>query len=151
MKKILLVAVLLSLTAVSCNKSTVLAQDKILQLKQFKITVQLADTPEKRAQGLSGIKQITDNEGMLFLFSEPQRPAFWMKGMNFPLDIIWIHGDTIVGISDNVKPMPNTGDDSLPKYYPPQDSDKVLEVNGGWAFRHDVNVGDKVIDLSTGQ
>lgn len=143
-KKFLTLVVAVSLTAMSCNNKPVLSQDRILQIKQFKITVQLADTPEKRNAGLSGISGITDSEGMLFLFSEPSRPSFWMKDMNFPIDFIWINGDKIIGITDNAKLQPGVADERLAKYSPPVKADKVLEVNAGWAFRHDVNVGDSV-------
>jgi uncharacterized membrane protein (UPF0127 family) len=144
MKKYLLLVMAISLTAAGCNNKTVLKQDQVLQIKQFKISVQLADTPEKRESGLSGIASINDNEGMLFLFSQPQSPQFWMKGMKFPIDFIWIRGDKIIGVTDNAKPQPGITDENLARYSPPSAADKVLEVNANWTYRHDIGVGDTI-------
>ena len=53
----------------------------------MKIKVELAITPEARAQGLSGRPSLSENEGVLFVFDKPDKYSFWMKNMNFPLDI----------------------------------------------------------------
>src|SRR3954465_15494311 len=120
----------ISFIAAACNvHPTHLMQEKVLTIKAHKYTVQLADTPDGRDKGLGGIKQIGEEEGMLFLFSEPQMPSFWMKDMLFPIDIVWINGDRIVDITDNVKPMPDTPVVQLPIYKPSVAADKVLEVN----------------------
>jgi uncharacterized membrane protein (UPF0127 family) len=131
-----------SLFAAACNHNS-LVQDEVLQIKQHKLNVQLADTPEKRQKGLGGITSISDSEGMLFIFS-PSQPQFWMKDMKFSIDIIWIKDNKIVGITDNVKAEPNTPDDQLIRYSPPSEVDKVLEVSAGWTFRHDVWAGDTI-------
>jgi len=142
MKKICLLLFAVVFTAVACNGTPKLRQDSILEIKEHKYSVQIADTPEERALGLSGIPAISDGEGMLFLFSEPQKLQFWMKGMLFPIDIIWINGNKIVDITENVQPQINTPEISLPTYSPSQDADKVLEVKGGWAIKHDIRIGD---------
>ena len=46
-------------------------------------------------QGLSERQSLAEDKGMLFLFEKPDHYAFWMKGMEFPLDIIFINGDKI--------------------------------------------------------
>jgi uncharacterized membrane protein (UPF0127 family) len=144
MKRIILTVVGISLIAVGCNNKSMLAKEQELQIKQFKLWVQLADTPEERAKGLSGIPAISDNEGMLFLFSEPDYPSFWMKDMKFPIDIIWINGNKIVGITDNVKVESKKTDSELRQYIPPAPADKVLEVNSGWSYRKDIAAGDTI-------
>ncbi|HEX5429690.1 MAG TPA: DUF192 domain-containing protein [Patescibacteria group bacterium] len=148
MKKTCLLLVAVGLVAASCNSSNQLRQDEVIQIKSRRFSVQLADTPQEREQGLSGIAAISDEEGMLFLFSGPQSPQFWMKDMNFPLDLVWINGDKIVGITDNVPTQPKVPDSQLATYAPPSPVDKVLEVNAGWALRKDVNVGDTITVVS---
>ena len=56
-----------------------------------KFKVDLALTPNAREQGLSGRKELKKNEGMLFVFNNMGKYSFWMKDMNFNIDIIWIH------------------------------------------------------------
>lgn len=144
MKKSIILIIAMSLIAASCNSKSGLAKDQVLQIKQYKINVHLADTPQEREVGLGGVSGMADDEGMLFLFSTPQRPQFWMKGMLIPIDIIWISGNKIVAIDDNIKPEPNRSDSQLTRYVPVVDIDKVLEVNAGWIYRHDVAVGDTI-------
>lgn len=97
----------------------------------------MADTEAERRQGLSGRRQLAEDEGLLFIFNRPGRHSFWMKGMNFPLDFIWIAGDRIAGITPAV---PVTAMNLMPS----QPIDKVLEVNAGFAARYNLKIGDKV-------
>jgi uncharacterized membrane protein (UPF0127 family) len=64
-----------------------------------------------------------------------------MKGMNFPLDIIFIDKEgSIVDIYENIDP------DTYPNSYKPSFlSLKVIEVNGGWVSSNRVKVGDTVM------
>lgn len=107
--------------------------------------VALADTLAKRSQGLAGQTELAADQGMLFLFLVPFKYSFWMKGMNFPLDMVWITDDTIVGITPNI-PAPQPGQKlmSLSQYYPPQAVNKVLEVSAGTTGKYGWQAGDKV-------
>lgn len=88
---------------------------------------EVADTEAKRTLGLSGRKSLPTNQGMLFVFDEPSQPGFWMKDMNFPIDIIWFDKNRkIVGIEKNLQP------NSYPQvFYPPQEVSSALEINAG--------------------
>lgn len=73
---------------------------QILQMEQTEIkigrkkyTVKLAKTEEQREKGLMDIKEMPNNEGMLFIFDKPQTVGFWMKDTYIPLDIIFIDDD----------------------------------------------------------
>ncbi|OGL95229.1 hypothetical protein A2348_02830 [Candidatus Uhrbacteria bacterium RIFOXYB12_FULL_58_10] len=109
------------------------------------IDVEVADSAEERRVGLSGHAWLDADRGMLFLFDEPGRYGFWMKDMDFPIDIIWLRGETIVNVTPDV-PVPD-GDD-LPQYLPNTAVDGVLEVNAGFAQAHGLVAGDLLdIDL----
>ena len=69
------------------------------------VNVAIADTPESREQGLSGRPGLAANEGMLFVFPKDGRYAFWMKDMQFAIDITWIsYSKEIVDIRESVGP-----------------------------------------------
>jgi uncharacterized membrane protein (UPF0127 family) len=122
-----------------------LRDDAKLSVKETVITVEIADTQETRSKGLSGKEKIADNEGMLFTSNVPSFPTFWMKDMKFPLDFIWITGDKIVDIIENVpNPESQTPEKDLPLYKPNQAVDKVLEVNAGFVSTNNIKVGDSV-------
>ena len=110
--------------------------------KEFSVWV--ADTPASRTKGLSGKPSMNENQGMLFVFDDLGDYGFWMKGMNFPLDLIWIKKDRIVGFSQNVLPEPGKSLFGLKIYHPPEAVDKVLELNTGMVERDGIRVGDVV-------
>lgn len=121
--------------------------DHNVMLDGASLKVALADTDQTRQQGLSGQTSLTDSEGMMFDFSnsERRRPGFWMKQMQFPLDIIWVKDNVVIDIARDV-PAPNTGTElsKLPLYFPPTEIDKVIEVNAGWSARHNISNGSKL-------
>ncbi len=47
-------------------------------------------TPETRQQGLSGRQTLAADEAVLFVFDEPTGQCFWMKDMNFAIDMVWL-------------------------------------------------------------
>ena len=55
------------------------------------LQVDLALTDEEKARGLSGRESLDEDEGMLFVFDVPGNYGFWMKDMNFAIDIIWLN------------------------------------------------------------
>ena len=106
------------------------------------INVQIADTIKTRADGLSGREQLADNEGMLFIFPYSGKHGFWMKDMNFNLDIIWIKDDKIIAISENVQKPKTKNWSELDTVYPPEDVNIVLEVNSGFSGANNLKIGD---------
>jgi uncharacterized membrane protein (UPF0127 family) len=105
-----------------------------------KVSVALAVTDAQRAQGLSGTAPLKADEGMLFVFPEDGLYRFWMKGMKYAIDIIWIDADgRIVYIAPSLSPdtYPNSYGPDVPSRY-------VLEVSAGFASAHAVRVGDRV-------
>lgn len=122
----------------SANQSVVVVNDS-------RIKVEIADTKEERAKGLGGRESLTEDEGMLFIFSSEDKYPFWMKGVKFSLDFVWIKGDKVVDIIQNAQvPEPNTPDESLPIYLPREVIDKMLEVNAGTVERLKIKVGDTI-------
>ena len=64
--------------------------DKTVTINGQKLKVEVASTDAARVQGLSGRQCIGQSEAMLFIFNQSGYYQFWMKDMNFPIDIIWI-------------------------------------------------------------
>lgn len=113
-----------------------------IKIGETVIKVEIADTSEKRTLGLGGKPDLPQNEGMLFVFDNEDYHTFWMKDMNFPLDLIWIGSD--MKVVDRFK---NATPDTYPKYAfkPDRPAKYVLEVNAGWLEDNKINLGDKVV------
>ncbi len=105
------------------------------------INAELADSPTERLYGLSGKEEMGQYEGMLFVYGELGDHVFWMYGMFFPIDIIWLKQGEIVGIDPNV-PIPEG--EIVPERFSPSQVDTVLEVNAGVAEKHNLQVGDNL-------
>jgi uncharacterized membrane protein (UPF0127 family) len=105
--------------------------------------VEVADTAETRARGLSGRMSMAEDAGMLFDLGETRIPQFSMRGMLFPLDFVWIGEDRrILQITRDVQPDP---DPSQPAAYSPDEPVRyVLELNAGAAARAGMGVGDQL-------
>lgn len=118
---------------------------KELQINDVKLKVELADSQAKRSKGLGGRESLASGEGMLFIFPKLDKYPFWMKGLSFPLDFVWIRGEKIVDLLQNIQPpTPRQTDESLTIYQSKEDVDKVLEVTGGTAQRLNIKVGDTI-------
>ena len=108
--------------------------------------VELAVTPAERQQGLSGRTHLAPQAGMLFVHSPPRLLSFWMKGMLFPLDFVWIGPEcTVVGITPEVPiPPPAAAVGDLPTYSPSSSASYNLEIVAGEADRVGLALGDPV-------
>ncbi len=123
---------------------------KQLEINGNKLKVEIADTKEKRTRGLGGRESLEDDGGMLFIFPDSSKHSFWMKGLKFPLDFIWIKDSIVVDIILNAPPpTENQKDEDLPIYLPNTEVDKVLEVKAGGVERLGIKVGDtiNIVDL----
>jgi len=111
-----------------------------ITLRDVPLQVTIARTPEELRQGLSGTKSLPPDQGMLFVFPKADLYTFWMKDMQYPIDVFWIGEDgRIVYVAEKLSPdtYPATYRSSQPAKY-------VLELNAGFAEAHGVRVGDTV-------
>lgn len=113
------------------------------------LSVEVVNTPESMAQGLSGRREI-GSHGMLFVQPERKKAAFWMKEMLFSIDIVWIADGKVVDISPEVPfPNPTTPLAKLPVYFPNQPIDWVLELPRGNSGQRQIVIGDTVMFLDS--
>lgn len=121
-------------------ESAVVPAPPTIQIANRAVRVDIADTPEERARGLGGRAALAEDEGMLFVFEEDGYHAFWMKDMDFPIDIVWISRDGLIAhIEENVGP------ETYPAAFAPRrEARYAVELPAGFVERHGVRVGDAV-------
>jgi uncharacterized membrane protein (UPF0127 family) len=105
------------------------------------IDYRIADSYTERAQGLSGTAPLQDDEAMLFVFEKEGKYPFWMKGMNYALDIVWIDASsTIVHMEENISPdtYPNKIGGDVSALY-------VVEGTSGFIKRHSWELGQIIV------
>lgn len=93
-----------------------------IEIGDKEYNVKVAKTEEEREKGLQNVKELPEDEGMLFIFDNPQTVGFWMKDTLIPLDIIFINEDMEVISIYKGKPVnEDIAEEDNVKY--------VLEVN----------------------
>lgn len=126
------------------NQTGTAVNGKIVKVGNVGIAVEIAESEDARRHGLSGRDSLPKDSGMLFVFPEKAKSAFWMKDMKFAIDIIWITDGKVVGIDKDARPEPGVADPNLKLYYAPQHVTHVLEVPSGYSDQKGLKVGDSV-------
>ncbi|MCK5284713.1 MAG: DUF192 domain-containing protein [Alphaproteobacteria bacterium] len=103
--------------------------------------VEIAETPRQQERGLMYRSYLAQDAGMLFYFGRKEEMrVFWMKNTFIPLDILFLSKDgTIHHIHHMAKPQ----DEMFVSSKHP--SSAILEINGGFAVKHGIEVGDQVL------
>lgn len=110
----------------------------------FTVKARVADTPEKKEKGLMFVKQLPENEGMLFLSDQDERQHFWMKNTLINLDIVFIGSDKKVSsvVPDVEHTYTYTPDYEIPRV---QGYGRyVLELAAKTAEKHGVTQGAEI-------
>ncbi len=108
--------------------------------KRYVFEVEMASTPDQRAQGLMFRRSMDPMAGMLFIYEQPEQRAMWMKNTIIPLDMLFIdEGGVIVRIQQRTVPY------SLQAIYSGQPVTAVLELNAGTTSRLSIKPGDRVL------
>ena len=95
-----------------------------IEIGNKKYDVQVMESEEDKEKGLQDVNYLPENEGMLFIYEEPEEISFWMDQTPLPLDVIFINEDYEVisvhqGVPNSQEPMTE------------QNVMYVLEVNEG--------------------
>jgi uncharacterized membrane protein (UPF0127 family) len=114
-----------------------------VEVGDVKVRVDIADSAAEQEQGLSGRAGLAGDEGMLFVFETSDKHYFWMKDMNFAIDMIFLDPQgKIVYIKNNATP------ESYPNTFGEGDSKYVLEVVSGFSAKNNLKIGDTLkLDL----
>jgi uncharacterized protein len=112
-----------------------------LEVDGNSIMVEVAHTNAARESGLMHRPSLPENQGMLFVFTEPERHSMWMMNTSIPLSVAFLDKDgVILNMSDmmphTVTPHRSAG---AAKY--------ALEVNLGWFKKRNVKPGSRVTGL----
>ena len=97
-----------------------------------RFTLMIARTEADQEKGLGGIPSMPEDRGMAFPFDRPGAYGFWMKGMLFPLDIIWLYKGQVIAVKTLPAPI---GNQAPAQFQPIQPADVVIELNAGTAQR----------------
>lgn len=115
---------------------------RAVEIGDTRVQVELALSSDQQQLGLSGRSSLGPDQGMLFIFPSARLRSFWMKQMNFSIDIVWISQRHVVDVTQKA-PIPEPGK-ALPLYRPTAPADTVLEVSAGFSETHDIRPGTEI-------
>lgn len=121
---------------------SLLLTSALLLIGDQKIQVEIADTQETRNRGLMYRQDLTDNEGMLFVFEKSDFQSFWMKNTKIPLSIGFFDVEKKLFEIQNMEP-PLFPDAPLKIYQSKFKAKYALEVPQNWFQKNKIFPGQK--------
>lgn len=99
-----------------------------IKIDDHKFSLWVMDTFAKRQEGMMFVENsdFKDNEGMIFLFKEPEYQRFWMRNTLVPLDIAYVSPSRRIINTYTMKAFDETTD-----YSSFGTSDVVIELRAG--------------------
>ena len=112
---------------------------------EHELEVELSVTGQQQTLGLGYRNGLPEGKGMLFVNEDAQPRTFWMKGMRFCIDIVWIEDGEITGAAESVCPdREGTDDSDRARFSSGEPVTYVLEVPAGWLDTHGYGTGTPV-------
>lgn len=135
--KFILIVCLIGLTACQAKDEITIQTPSGNQAVFF---VDIARTIEETQKGLMFVEEMSEDEGMIFLYSHVAPLKFWMKNTFIPLDILFF---------DNTNTLVHIERNATPHDLSPRGSDiptcTVVELNGGVAQKYKIEIGSKLL------
>lgn len=110
-----------------------------IRVENYPIRSEIVKDQSKRELGLGGRSGLCASCGMLFLFEREEKYAFWMKGMKFPIDILWLDDEKVLYMAENV---PYSDQDKT--YASDKPAHMVLELPAGTCEREGIHEGSRI-------
>ena len=119
------------------------AYAETIYVGEHRLKVQIAKTQEEQEKGLMFKKKLSEEEGMLFVFSEEKIAGFWMKNTTIPLSIGFFNSKKRLFEIIDMEPA-NQIELNPPVYQSKDPALYALEVNKGWFKRKKIKIGTKL-------
>lgn len=102
------------------------------------IKAEVAARDQDREQGLMFRQQMGSNEGMLFIFDQPQKVCMWMKNTLLPLSVAFVDAQGRILNIEDMKPQ------TLDSHCSKSPARYALEMNVGWFRQKNIKPGSSL-------
>lgn len=120
-----------------CRKNDIDGKEIEATISDISLKLKVAATPQSQAKGYSdSLDAPHENSGILFVYSEDQPLSFWMKKVNFPLDIIFFDSNMEYINHETMDPSDEVDDDQIPKYQSHKPARFAVELPSGWCEKN---------------
>jgi uncharacterized membrane protein (UPF0127 family) len=106
----------------------------------YSFDVFVAESDAQKLRGLMFVRELPQENGMLFIYRDTAMHSMWMKNTYIPLDILFIRADgSVSSIARNTEPL------SLRSISSTEPVNYVLELNAGVTQRLSIDTGSVII------
>lgn len=103
-----------------------------------RIDAEVAADQQNRMQGLMNRRSMATNQGMLFVFTHPDRHCMWMRNTLLPLSVAFLDEQGRILNIEDMKPQTESNHcASAPARF-------ALEMNQGWFASKGIKVGQRI-------
>jgi uncharacterized protein len=103
-----------------------------------RIDAEVAADQQNRMQGLMNRRNMASNQGMLFVFTHPDRHCMWMRNTLLPLSVAFLDEQgRILNIEDMKPQTENNHCAATPASF-------ALEMNQGWFASKGIKAGQRI-------
>lgn len=115
------------------------APPQVVLPDRFRVTLELAITPEELSQGLMFRPSLPADRGMLLIFAEERLPNIWMMNTLVALDLVYLdRAGVVADVITDAQPCP---EEPCPRFTPKRPAQAVLEIPAGSAVKHAIEEG----------
>lgn len=138
-----IIVFLLACVAIQCNASEsypIQTEIVFASLGDKAIRLEVANNPSSRAIGLMHRTEMSEDQGMLFVFPKTELLSFWMKNTLIPLSLGYFDGELRLLETHDMKP-----NQTSEVYNSQKPAKYALEVNVGWFKKNKIELGSYLI------
>lgn len=145
-KFIVLMFLLLCFVNCAQKSSALVYEKKRLSIgNHTSLVVEVADTDEKRRNGLMHRKGLASNAGMIFVYDKEKTQSFWMKNTYIDLDLGFFNKDRVLVDVQQMDGLSSSSQEDIPRVSSRFPAQFALEVNQGWFQEQNINLGESFI------
>lgn len=119
-----------------------------IKIEEKIYNVDIAQTEDEREKGLQNVNYLPEDEGMLFIYDEPETVGFWMKDTLIPLDIVFINDDfEVISVAEGIPESEEIHEEKNVKYVLEVNSNSKIQKNDELEFIEDSTPNNKMLVL----
>lgn len=126
-----------------CRKNQIDGKEIVASISGHKVTLKVAANDDTKAKGLMGFDEPGDNDGMIFVYETPAILDFWMKNVEYDLDILFFDENSDLVDQITMDAYQGESEDKLKIYKSKSPAMYAIELKAGW-FNNKFKPDDKV-------
>ena len=127
-----------------CRKNQIDNKEIVATISGIKVNLKVAANEDTKAKGLMGHSKPGNNDGMIFVYEIPDILGFWMKNVDYPLDILFFDENLEIVDNQTMDPYNGEEDKDIKVYNSKHKAQYAVELRAGW---YDDNIDSDNVKL----